>query len=259
MGGCSSADTRIATATERHPETWAALVEAHGHGIVDGGDLTPGQQADEMLLMGLRLREGIDLDRLAALGGVRPSTGALDHLEGLGLIERAQPACQAHPGVVGNWRANELDPIPMCAGPGLVPDAAAGGRRPQRAARADPRHAERPLRAECRCLGIVKELRASSDATWQAAWTTPATHDKHSAMLKRLYDWMMRKAADDKAPWALGVVSFVESSFFPIPPDVMLIPMIMANRAEGLVVCDYRDRDVGAWRHARLRHRLLSL
>ncbi len=49
-------------------------------------------------------------------------------------------------------------------------------------------------------------------------------------MLKRLYDWMMRKAADEKAPWALGVVSFVESSFFPIPPDVMLIPMIMANR-----------------------------
>ncbi|MEQ1670637.1 MAG: YqaA family protein [Hyphomicrobium sp.] len=49
-------------------------------------------------------------------------------------------------------------------------------------------------------------------------------------MLKRLYDWMMRKAAGDKAPWALGVVSFVESSFFPIPPDVMLIPMVMANR-----------------------------
>jgi membrane protein YqaA with SNARE-associated domain len=49
-------------------------------------------------------------------------------------------------------------------------------------------------------------------------------------MLKRLYDWMMRKAADEKAPWALGVVSFIESSFFPIPPDVMLIPMVMANR-----------------------------
>lgn len=52
----------------------------------------------------------------------------------------------------------------------------------------------------------------------------------HAAMLKRLYDWMMRKAADEKAPWALGVVSFIESSFFPIPPDVMLIPMVMANR-----------------------------
>lgn len=52
----------------------------------------------------------------------------------------------------------------------------------------------------------------------------------HAAMLRNIYDWMMRKAADDKAPWALGVVSFIESSFFPIPPDVMLIPMIMANR-----------------------------
>ncbi len=49
-------------------------------------------------------------------------------------------------------------------------------------------------------------------------------------MLRSLYDWMMRKASDEKAPWALAVVSFIESSFFPIPPDVMLIPMIMANR-----------------------------
>ena len=49
-------------------------------------------------------------------------------------------------------------------------------------------------------------------------------------MLRSLYDWMMRKASDEKAPWALGVVSFIESSFFPIPPDVMLIPMVMANR-----------------------------
>ena len=49
-------------------------------------------------------------------------------------------------------------------------------------------------------------------------------------MMRKLYDWTMRKAADDKAPVALGVVSFVESSFFPIPPDVMLIPMVLANR-----------------------------
>ena len=49
-------------------------------------------------------------------------------------------------------------------------------------------------------------------------------------MLKRLYDWMMAKAADRNAPWLLGVISFVESSFFPIPPDIMLVPMILANR-----------------------------
>lgn len=49
-------------------------------------------------------------------------------------------------------------------------------------------------------------------------------------MMRRLYDWMMRVAAGESAPWALAIVSFVESSFFPIPPDVMLIPMVMSRR-----------------------------
>ena len=49
-------------------------------------------------------------------------------------------------------------------------------------------------------------------------------------MMRRLYDWMMHKAASEKAPEALGVISFIESSFFPIPPDVMLIPMVLARR-----------------------------
>ena len=49
-------------------------------------------------------------------------------------------------------------------------------------------------------------------------------------MLRGLYDWTMRKAASDKAPAALAGVSFVESSFFPIPPDIMLIPMILSRR-----------------------------
>jgi membrane protein YqaA with SNARE-associated domain len=50
--------------------------------------------------------------------------------------------------------------------------------------------------------------------------------------MKRLYDWMMRMAAGKKAPHALAAVSFAESSFFPIPPDVMLVPMVLANRAK---------------------------
>jgi membrane protein YqaA with SNARE-associated domain len=50
--------------------------------------------------------------------------------------------------------------------------------------------------------------------------------------MRKLYDWMMRMAAGPKAPYALGAVSFAESSFFPIPPDVMLIPMVIANRAK---------------------------
>src|SRR4051794_26578469 len=48
-------------------------------------------------------------------------------------------------------------------------------------------------------------------------------------MLRRLYDWMMRLAAGPNALLALAIVSFVESSVFPIPPDVLMIPMILAQ------------------------------
>lgn len=49
-------------------------------------------------------------------------------------------------------------------------------------------------------------------------------------MLRRLYNWTMSFAARRNARWALAGVSFAESSFFPIPPDVLLIPMVLANR-----------------------------
>ena len=51
-------------------------------------------------------------------------------------------------------------------------------------------------------------------------------------MLRRLYDFTMSLAAKPRAKWFLGGGSFIESSFFPIPPDVLLIPMVLANRAE---------------------------
>jgi membrane protein YqaA with SNARE-associated domain len=50
--------------------------------------------------------------------------------------------------------------------------------------------------------------------------------------MRRMYDWMMGLAGSPSAPWALGVVSFIESSFFPIPPDVMLIPMVLKDRSK---------------------------
>lgn len=53
-------------------------------------------------------------------------------------------------------------------------------------------------------------------------------------MLRRLYDWTMSMAATRHADRALAGVSFVESSFFPIPPDVLLIPMVLANRQKWL-------------------------
>ncbi|WP_288901764.1 YqaA family protein [uncultured Sneathiella sp.] len=51
-------------------------------------------------------------------------------------------------------------------------------------------------------------------------------------MLRRLYDFTMGLAAKPRAKWFLGGISFAESSFFPIPPDVLLIPMVLANRRD---------------------------
>jgi membrane protein YqaA with SNARE-associated domain len=54
-------------------------------------------------------------------------------------------------------------------------------------------------------------------------------------MPRRLYDWCIAAADKPYAVWILGIVSFAESSFFPVPPDAMLIPMILANRAKAWV------------------------
>src|SRR6476619_6035331 len=51
----------------------------------------------------------------------------------------------------------------------------------------------------------------------------------HRAMLKRIYDWCIDAAHKPYALWIMGVVSFAESSFFPVPPDVMLVPMALAR------------------------------
>ena len=48
-------------------------------------------------------------------------------------------------------------------------------------------------------------------------------------MLKRLYAWTIRMAEHPNALWVLALVAYVESSFFPIPPDVIMIPMILAQ------------------------------
>ena len=47
-------------------------------------------------------------------------------------------------------------------------------------------------------------------------------------MIRKLYDWTLSLAQSPHALWALAIVAFVESSFFPIPPDVLMIPMILA-------------------------------
>lgn len=58
--------------------------------------------------------------------------------------------------------------------------------------------------------------------------TTTQTVQSRSPV-RRLYDWCMAAAEKRHAFWTLGVVAFAESSFFPVPPDVMLIPMALSR------------------------------
>ena len=51
-------------------------------------------------------------------------------------------------------------------------------------------------------------------------------------LLRSLYNWTLKKAEHKYSSWILSIVSFSESSFFPIPPDVLLIPMIIAKRTK---------------------------
>lgn len=48
--------------------------------------------------------------------------------------------------------------------------------------------------------------------------------------IKQLYNWVLAWSEKPSATWALAVLSFAESSFFPIPPDVLLIPLVLGNR-----------------------------
>jgi membrane protein YqaA with SNARE-associated domain len=55
-------------------------------------------------------------------------------------------------------------------------------------------------------------------------------------MLRGLYDWTLSLAAHRHALWALAIISFAESSVFPIPPDVLMIPMILAVPQRAFVI-----------------------
>lgn len=132
---------RVATVTEKNPETWCARVERDGHGFTETTELSPSEQADEALLMGLRLSEGIAIARLATLGGHVPAQKTLDGLAELGLIE----ICNLHDDLQDDRAAfaggkNELDPIATCIGPGLAPGLAPSSVWPaSMAIRATPR------------------------------------------------------------------------------------------------------------------------
>jgi putative oxygen-independent coproporphyrinogen III oxidase len=82
---------RRAQSTEKRPEAWLESVERDGHGLIEDAALNPEEQGDEMLLMGLRLSEGIDLARYATLAGRPLDAARIDALVGDGLVERLNP------------------------------------------------------------------------------------------------------------------------------------------------------------------------
>jgi len=79
---------RIATETHRRPEDWAGAVKEFGHGMVVQDDLERTDAAAEMLLMGLRLREGLDLARLEQAFGWQPAPSRLQAMIDLAMIKR---------------------------------------------------------------------------------------------------------------------------------------------------------------------------
>ncbi len=67
----------------------------------------------------------------------------------------------------------------------------------------------------------MASLRTSQSELWMV----------HRGMLRRIYDWCIDAADKPYALWILAAVAFAESSFFPIPPDIMLLPMSLARPA----------------------------
>lgn len=87
-GRLSRGFEKIATATERKPEAWLELVEGEGHGMIDQEVLGSEEQSDELLLMGLRLREGVDLARWQQLSGRDLNPKREEFLLEQGFVER---------------------------------------------------------------------------------------------------------------------------------------------------------------------------
>jgi putative oxygen-independent coproporphyrinogen III oxidase len=79
---------RLALVSEKHPETWLARVEAEGHAGIDMEWLDSEEQGDEMLLMGLRLREGIDPRRYAQIAGRPLNPHRINLLQEQNFLER---------------------------------------------------------------------------------------------------------------------------------------------------------------------------
>jgi oxygen-independent coproporphyrinogen-3 oxidase len=86
-GRLNIGDHRYATETDKRPEGWLTRVEANGHGLIVDEKLTPGEIADEFLLMGLRLAEGIEPARFTQLAGRTLDPNRISFLREGGTVE----------------------------------------------------------------------------------------------------------------------------------------------------------------------------
>ena len=87
-GRLTLSNGRIATANQRHPESWLKRVEEQGNGAITEDILSLEEQSDEFLIMGLRVREGINLERYARLAGRELDRHKIDNLINHGLVEK---------------------------------------------------------------------------------------------------------------------------------------------------------------------------
>lgn len=99
---------RLATMSERAPERWVESVERCGHGLMISEPLSREEQADEALLMGMRLEEGLDLDRLERVGGNRPSQAAIAELIEQGQLAVLGPGRRIKATASGRMVLNEV-------------------------------------------------------------------------------------------------------------------------------------------------------
>jgi len=85
----------LATVCEKYPETWVNRVEQEGHAMTEQTQLTGADQAPEYLLMSMRISEGLDLRRHAALAGVPISAKRIEALAALDLVREVDGTLQA--------------------------------------------------------------------------------------------------------------------------------------------------------------------
>ena len=88
-GRIVSEGERRAQANERHPESWLSMVESRGHGLIADDALSPEEQGDEFLLMGLRLAEGIDPAAFERAAGRGLDPRRIESLIADGMVEHA--------------------------------------------------------------------------------------------------------------------------------------------------------------------------